>query len=148
MKATATASAASNSSLAVRVLYADTDQMGVVYHATYLRWFEAGRAHHMRRRGCTYASLESRGVMLPVVEAGLSYHAPARYDEVLDVSCTAGDIGRAQIRFEYEISRDGETLVTGFTRHAALGAGGRPTRLPHDVRGAIAGPENATGEQS
>jgi acyl-CoA thioester hydrolase len=125
------------------VLYADTDQMGVVNHATYLRWFEACRASYMRRRGSAYAAVEQDGLHLPVVEAHLDYLRPARYDDVIAIEGWITDLGLAQLRFEYEISRDGEVLVRGFTRHAAVSQAGRPTRLPEPIRVALAGPETA-----
>ena len=132
--------------IAARVLYADTDRMGVVYHATYLRWFEAGRAAYMRRRGSSYLAVEQSGVMLPVIEANAVYLKPARYDDVLQVTARLGEIGRAQLRFEYEISKDGVPLVRGFTRHAATTADGRPTRLPASIREALESEETTMCE--
>ena len=124
-----------------RVLYADTDQMGVVNHATYLRWFEASRASYMRRRGSAYSVVEQDGLQLPVVEAHLNYLKPARYDDVISIEAWVADLGLAQLRFEYEIRRDDEPLVRGFTRHAAVSPAGRPTRLPEEIRVALGGPE-------
>ena len=131
--------------IAARVLYADTDRMGVVYHATYLRWFEAGRAAFMRRRGSSYRAIEEGGVMLPVIEANAQYLKPARYDDVIRVTARLGEVRRAQIRFEYEISKDGVPLVRGFTRHAVTDADGRPTRLPAAVREALENEETIDG---
>jgi len=129
------------SSLETRVLYADTDQMGVAYHGTFFRWFEAGRANYMRRRGSSYHDVERSGLQLPVVEAHANYLKPARYDEVLTITAWIGELGLAQLRFEYEISRNGAALVRGFTRHASIGQDGRPVRLPDDVRQALASVE-------
>lgn len=129
------------------MLYADTDQMRVVNHATYLRWFEACRASYMRRRGAAYATVEREGLHLPVVEAHLDYLKPARYDDVIAIEGWVADLGLAQLRFEYEISRDGELLVRGFTRHAAVSPAGRPTRLPEPIRVALGGPEKTDGGQ-
>lgn len=131
--------------IAARVLYADTDRMGVVYHATYLRWFEAGRAAFMRRRGSSYREIEESGVMLPVIEANALYLKPARYDDVIDVTARLGEIGRAQLKFEYEIRKDGVPLVRGFTRHAVTTSEGRPTRLPASVREALESEETTSG---
>jgi acyl-CoA thioester hydrolase len=136
------------STIAARVLYADTDRMGVVYHATYLRWFEAGRAAYMRRRGTSYLEVEERGVMLPVVEANALYLKPARYDDVLQVTARLGEVGRAQLRFEYEIARDGIPLVRGFTRHAVIAADGRPKRLPASIREALESEESTVGGET
>jgi acyl-CoA thioester hydrolase len=125
------------SSLETRVLYADTDQMGVAYHGTFFRWFEAGRANYMRRRGSSYHDVEHGGLQLPVVEAHADYLKPARYDDVLTIRTWIGELGLAQLRFDYEISKNGEALVRGYTRHASIGKDGRPTRLPDDVRQAL-----------
>jgi acyl-CoA thioester hydrolase len=133
--------------IAARVLYADTDRMGVVYHATYLRWFEAGRAAYMRRRGSSYLAVEESGVMLPVIEANAVYLKPARYDDVLRVTARLGEVRRAQLRFDYEITKDGVPLVRGFTRHAVTTAEGRPTRLPASVREALEN-EETTSERN
>jgi acyl-CoA thioester hydrolase len=131
--------------IAARVLYADTDRMGVVYHATYLRWFEAGRAAYMRRRGSSYRAVEESGVLLPVIEANAVYLKPARYDDVINVTARLGEIGRAQLKFDYEITKGGTPLVRGFTRHAVTTAGGRPTRLPASVRAALESGETTGG---
>ncbi len=129
----------------IRVLYADTDKMGVVYHGTYLRWFESGRATYMRRRGSDYSRIEEGGIQLPVVQANLSYHKPARYDDILTVTAWVEELGRLQIQFNYEISRDHELLVRGFTRHASINLDGKLTRLPAHVREALG---NVEREQS
>jgi acyl-CoA thioester hydrolase len=134
--------------IAARVLYADTDRMGVVYHATYLRWFEAGRAAYMRRRGASYREIEEGGVLFPVVEANAVYLKPAYYDDVLDVTARLAQLGRAQLKFEYEIAKDGVALVRGFTRHAVIKADGRPTRLPAAVREALENAETEPGENA
>lgn len=120
-----------------RVLYADTDRMGVVYHATYMRWFEAARGDFMRVRGATYLELEEQGVQLPVVEAHLSYFQPALYDDVIEIASWIGEVGRAQVRFEYSIFRGGEVLVQGFTQHAAVGPGRGLMRLPPALKDAL-----------
>lgn len=119
--------------------------MGVVYHGAFFRWFEAGRANYMRRRGSPYQDIERRGLHLPVVEAHANYLKPARYDEILEVRAWIGELGLAQLRFDYEISRSGETLVRGFTRHASMSSEGRLVRLPDEVRRALASPEAVTG---
>lgn len=119
----------------IRVIYGDTDQMGVVYYANYLRYFEAGRNELCRATEIPYRELEARGLTLPVIEAAVRYRRPARYDDVVCVETRIGSIRRAQLRFEYEIRRedDGSVLCTGHTVHACLGETGRPTRLPGDL---------------
>lgn len=121
----------------VRVRYAETDRMNVVYHTHYLVWFEIGRTELMRELGCAYGSLEDgNGVYFPLREVGARYHAPARYDDVLDVHTVVTSVGGASVRFDYRVFRREENrlLVTGFTQHAAVGAEGRPRRLPPELR--------------
>ncbi len=136
---------ANYSSTDIRVLYADTDKMSVVYHATYLRWFEAGRAKYMRRRGSNYAKVEKSGIQLPVVEANLTYHLPARYDDVLSVKAWIEDIGRLQIKYRYEITRGDDILVRGFTRHASINTDGKLTRIPKHIRDSLMTEEKDIG---
>ncbi|MCC6337898.1 MAG: acyl-CoA thioesterase [Myxococcales bacterium] len=119
----------------LRVIYGDTDQMGVVYYANYLRYFEFSRSEYFRARGGNYVELERTGFGLPVVEAHCEYRAPARYDELLVIRVHVAQLKRASIRFEYQVLRDatGPLLATGYTLHACVGRDGRPTRLPADV---------------
>ena len=117
----------------LRVRYPETDQMGVVYHANYLVWFELGRTELMRRLGCPYAEVEHRdGVHFPVIEAGARYLAPARYDDLLTVRTRLVSATRIRVRFEYGLTRpsDETDLATGFTEHAAVDRDGRPVRMP------------------
>jgi acyl-CoA thioester hydrolase len=120
----------------VRVRYADTDQMGVVYYANYLVWFEIGRTEWLRDAGWNYRDMEETGVALPVIEAHCAYRQPARYDDEIEIRTTATMVTPARIRFDYQAVRAGaETLVAeGHTVHAALGPTGRPCRLPARVR--------------
>ena len=115
----------------LRVIYGDTDQMGVVYYANYLRFFEAGRNEFIRARGLTYREVEQRfRLMLPVTEAHLAYRAPARYDDVLAVETSLAEVRRASARFGYRIVRGDEVLATGHTVHACVDLDGRVQRLP------------------
>ena len=136
------------STLKIRVLYADTDRMGVAYHGTYFRWFEVGRAHYMSQRGARYASIERGGVFLRVVEAHADCVKPATYDELLDVTAWIQEIGRAQLRFSYRIARDGEELARVYTRHAAVNEKGRPMRLPQEIQRALRGPETENADDT
>ena len=119
----------------VRVIYGDTDQMGVVYYANYFRYFELSRSEYLRAQGWTYREMEKEGALLPVVEATASYKVPARYDDVLVIRATVTELRRVSLQFEYEIRReaDGALLVTGKTVHACIGRDGKPTRLPEKV---------------
>jgi acyl-CoA thioester hydrolase len=114
----------------VRVIYADTDQMGFVYHAHYLRYCEAGRNEYLRARGTPYREIErDLGLVLPVVEAHLDYKKPARYDDLLGVETTIGKLGRASVRFDYRVVRYAlaeSSLLAG----AVAGGFGNPPRVP------------------
>ncbi len=126
----------------VRVLYADTDRMGVVYYANHLRWFEAGRNEFLRAKGLRYRDFEERfGLLLPVAEAGVKYLEPARYDDLLGVETSLVEMGRASARFTYRIVREAAVLATGFTIHACVDAAGRVVRLPQELSRALASSE-------
>ena len=116
--------------------YAETDKMGVVYHANYFGWFEVGRADLLRHAGWTYREMESEGFSLPVIEAHCDYKQPARYDDELEVRVEAALASPARVEFTYEVVRpsDAQTLVTGRTIHAAVDRDGRPRRLPDRVK--------------
>jgi acyl-CoA thioester hydrolase len=120
----------------VRVRYAETDQMGVVYYANYMVWFEVARTDWLRSAGWTYRQMEQDGVALPVIEAHAEYRRPARYDDELEIRTTATLLTPIRIRFDYEIWRPGEesSLATGYTVHAAMDPSGRPCRLPSAVQ--------------
>ena len=115
----------------VRVLFSDTDAMGIVYYANYLKWFEAGRAELMRKMGMAYGELTGTGVHLPVTEASVRYLSPARYDDLLAVHAAIRDVGRASIAFSYRIEReDGTLLADGATLHAFTDGDGKVVRIP------------------
>ena len=120
----------------VRVRYAETDQMGVVYHANYFVWFEVGRTDLLRRSGWTYRELEADGVGLPVIEAHCEYRQPARYDDEIEIRTEGTLVSPVRVEFAYEVVRasDGARLVTGRTVHAGVDKDGRPCRLPARVR--------------
>lgn len=114
----------------LRVRYGDTDQMGFVYYAHYLRWFEIGRAELMRAQGLSYRDIEGAGVALPVLEAGCRYFKPARYDDALAIETGVAELTRASVRFGYRVTRAGEVLASGFTRHCFMDRAGKPVRPP------------------
>jgi acyl-CoA thioester hydrolase len=120
----------------VRVRYADTDRMGVVYYANYLVWFEVGRTEWLRETGWSYREMEQDGVSLPVIEAHCEYRRPARYDDEVEIATRATLVTPVRIRFDYEVWRAGEDSPSsvGHTVHAALDPNGRPCRLPPRVR--------------
>jgi len=117
----------------VRVRYAETDQMGVVYHANYLIWFEVGRVEFIRQTGMDYKSMETEeGAMIAVVEATARYIAPARYDDELLVRTTLGGIRGPIIRFKYAIFRaeDSTLLCEGETVHIVVGRDMKRREMP------------------
>jgi acyl-CoA thioester hydrolase len=117
----------------VRVRYAETDQMGVVYHANYLVWFEVGRVEFMRAHGLNYKEMEEEsGCMIAVVEATARYKAPARYDDELVVETTLESARGVMIRFGYKLLRaaDGLLLCEGETVHVVVGRDMKIRRLP------------------
>ena len=118
-----------------RVIYGDTDQMGVVYYANYLRYFEHARNELFRARGGTYRAFEEQGLMLPVVEALVNYRAPARYDDLLVIGAEISSASRVRLTFQYEVRRQGEpeVLCSGHTVHACLTTAGKPARLPQHI---------------
>jgi acyl-CoA thioester hydrolase len=125
----------------VRVRYAETDQMGVVYYANYFVWFEVARADWLRHAGWTYRDLEAGGVGLPVLETACEYHQPARYDDELEVHASGRMISRIRVRFDYRVVRpaDAVLIATGHTVRAPLDRRGRPCRLPAGVQASLAG---------
>lgn len=120
----------------VRVRYAETDRMGVVYYANYLVWFEVARTEWLRDTGWSYREMEASGVGLPVIEAHCEYRQPARYDDELDIATRATLVTPVRLRFDYDIvrTRDQVVAAAGYTIHAAVDSNGRPCRLPGRVR--------------
>jgi acyl-CoA thioester hydrolase len=121
----------------IRVIFGDTDQMGVVYYANYLRYFEAARAAYWRSLGKTYKDLEAWGVALPVVEAHCHYRSPAYYEDLVSVELRVSELRGASLRFAYRIYRGDQLLADGTTRHAVVGRDGRPRAVPAALREAI-----------
>ena len=113
-----------------RVRYSETDQMGIVYHANYLPWFEVGRTEWLRTYGYTYRGLEEDGLLMPVTEASCKYHQSARYDDLVRVTTWIEFYNKVRMRFGYEVKReDGTLLVSGFTEHVFLNQSGHVVRL-------------------
>jgi acyl-CoA thioester hydrolase len=123
----------------VRVRYADTDQMGVVYYANYFVWFEIGRTDLLRTLGGTYREMEADGLTLPVIEASCQYVAPCRYDDELTIVTQGRLLSPIRVAFSYAVERpDGVVAARGRTEHAAIARDGRPRRLPALLREALA----------
>ena len=127
-------------STTLRVRYADTDAMGVVYYANYLAFFEVGRVELLRAAQADYRSVEADGAVAAVTRADCRYRIPARFDDLLVIHTRIAGMGRATMRFEYEIRRqsDDALLAEGYTEHACLDRTTfRPIRLPPVVREAL-----------
>lgn len=119
----------------VRVRYAETDQMGVVYHGNYAQYFEMGRVEWLRNLGVSYKSMEEEGIMLPVVSLTMNYRKPARYDDLLTVRTIFKKQESVKIEFDYEILNEaGELLTTGNSVLVFVNMKtGRPTTPPEYI---------------
>lgn len=122
-----------------RVIYGDTDAMGQAYHGNYLRWFEMGRSAWFRGRGMSYRELEEQGVYLPVLEVHCQYKKPAFYDDVLDIGTAFQFAGPIRLRFDYEISRESDTLATGYTVHVCVSRDRKVLKPPDYLRAILEG---------
>ncbi|UNK17274.1 acyl-CoA thioesterase [Paenibacillus sp. N3/727] len=136
-----------------RVRYQESDQMGVVYHANYLNWFEIGRTEMIRQLGFTYRGMEEEGVLLPLVDLDIQYKSPARYDDLVTVFTRMTVFSPLRIHYEYEVRRlndedrglldtvgqqeegelPGDKLVIGATRHVWVNRDWKPARLDKNV---------------
>ena len=125
-----------SSSSTLRVRYAETDKMGVVYYANYFVWFEVARADLLRSLGWSYRDMEHAGVSLPVIEAHCEYSRPARYDDELEIRTEGRLLSPVRMEFTYQVrlATDQMVAASGRTVHAALDQNGRPCRLPARIR--------------
>ena len=117
----------------VTVRYAETDMMGIVYHANYLPWFEIGRTNLLKELGLPYRQLEADGYRLPVLEISAKYSRPALYDDALTIVTYLREKPLLRIRLDYEVLRGDELLATGESVHAFVDLQGRPVRPPASV---------------
>lgn len=133
----------------LRVRYEETDQMGVVYHANYLTWFEIGRTELIRGLGYPYRRIEDMGLLLPVVEAEVKFKKPARYDDLVIIHTRVIEMSSVRLHFAYEIRKiseemtaltegstaepTGELLVTGTTRHVWVNPSWKPVRIEKEA---------------
>lgn len=120
----------------VRVRYAETDKMGIVYYANYLVWFEVARTDWLRDTGWTYRAMEQEGFGLPVIEAHCDYKTSARYDDEIRIETKARLISPVRLAFDYTVTRaaDAAVVASGYTVHASVDISGRPVRLPPRVK--------------
>jgi acyl-CoA thioester hydrolase len=123
-------------STGIRVRYAETDQMGVVYHGNYFTWFEVGRVELLRQVGWSYKTLEEGGISLPVIEATCQYRHPARYDDELEIRTAGRMASPVRVEFTYQLIRmaDARVLAEARTLHVPINRDGRPCRLPAPLR--------------
>ncbi|MBK1858577.1 acyl-CoA thioesterase [Cerasicoccus arenae] len=117
----------------LRVRYAETDKMGIVYHTNYFVWFELCRVEMLDHIGLSYRDLEARGFLLPVLEIAANYRKPAYFDDRIEVTCFIDEAPSLRINISYEVRRGEELLVTGSSRHAFMSPSGRPVKPPKDV---------------
>jgi acyl-CoA thioester hydrolase len=125
----------------VRVRYAETDAMGVVYHTNYLIWFEVGRGEYMRQKGGDYADFEAQGFNLPVSEVDARFIAPARYGDLVAIGTWVEELRSRCLTFAYEVvmQETGQVLVTGHTRHICTDGEGRVRMIPQEMRELLGG---------
>ncbi len=123
----------------LRVRYAETDRMGVVYYANYLVWCEVGRVEFLRAHGRSYALLEAEGTALAVAEASVRYLAPARFDELVRVETILTGVRSRVVTFDYVISNaeSGIRLATAHTSLVSIDPSGRLTAIPQHFRAAL-----------
>jgi acyl-CoA thioester hydrolase len=132
----------------LRVRFCETDLMGIVHHASYLAYFEAGRVEWLRRRGVTYRDWAAHGFHLPVVEASVRYRAPAYFDDVITIDTLLVELRAASMRFEYVMSRGDDELARGSTRLACVDDKHSVRRFTSEMLGVLGSAETApAGDQ-
>ncbi len=117
----------------VRVRFAETDAMGVVYHANYLPWCEVARLELIGSIGLSYRKMNEDGFHLPVVEAHLNYKRPAKFDDIVEIKASIKTKPSVKIKVEYEMYANGVLLVSGYTMHVFVNREGLPVRPPKEV---------------
>ena len=117
----------------IRVRYAETDRMDVVYHSNYIVWFETTRILMLDEIGMPYSEIEARGLFLPVLTVSAEYKSPARFDDQLEIHLFIKKKPRARIHFDYEVLRGDELLATGHSSHGFMDRSGKGQRPPEDL---------------
>jgi len=115
----------------IRARYDETDQMGVIYHANYYKWFNIGRTEFLRDLGCDYRKLESSGIIFPVIESGCKHFYPAYYDDEIIIKVRLADFKGVRMKVAYEIIDDanGKKLAEGYTLHVIVDGDLKPVRV-------------------
>lgn len=123
----------------VRVRYAESDQMGRAHHMAYVAWMELGRTELMRRNGLSYAAMERRGVLLPVVRLEIDYLRAISYEDLLEIHTRLVEVRSRRVRFAYRVvaKEDGRLVAEGTTVLVCMDSEGRPRRLPDDLRNSL-----------
>jgi acyl-CoA thioester hydrolase len=132
------------SHLTIQVRFCETDLMGIVHHANYLCYFEAGRVDFLHKRGVSYDSWAKQGVHLPLVSTSLRYRKPARFDDLIVVSSTCAEITRVTVKFTYRVTRGEDLLCEGETLLACVGHTLEPRRIPEEIARTFRQDETAT----
>ena len=119
----------------IRVIYADTDALGIVYHTNYIKWFEIGRGELLRELGIPYSQIENMGYYLPLTEVNCHYLSPARYDQIVLIETQIIFVTRASIKFRFLIwdEKQEKTLVEGESVHACINKQGKIVRIPREI---------------
>lgn len=118
----------------IRVRYQETDNMGVVYYANYLVWFEVARTEYFRSAGINYSQLEEEGICLMVAGVNCQYKSPARYDDIVTIQTCISELKNSSLKFGYELFIGDRLIATGESVHVFTNKSGRPTRIPEKVR--------------
>ena len=114
-----------------RVKFFDTDTMGVVHHSNYIRWFETGRVEFLRALGIDLSEMMSDGILFPIIEISAKFHAPAKFDDELEIETTAEALTKAKMKFNYVIRKRGEEkILAEGTSTNVFTSGGKICRLP------------------
>ena len=130
----------------IRVRYAETDRMDIVYHSNYFVWFETARIKMLDQIGMPYREIEASGLFLPVLSISAEYLAPARFDDRLEVHIYMNSLPRARLIFDYEIRRNSELLAIGTSTHAFINKLGKCQRPPENIINALKNSMNKAGE--
>ena len=133
----------------IRVTYRDSDQMGVVYYANYLVWFETGRVEFLRRFGTAYRDLEKKGVILPVRKCECEYFKSARFDDIVRIETIIKELTKVSIVFNYNVylHPDGEKLASGMTKHIFISPDGKVQRYGKIIYNILAGCDDGKLEE-
>jgi acyl-CoA thioester hydrolase len=119
-----------------KVRYAETDNMGIVYYANYLVWFEVGRTEYLLAQGMDYRDVDKEGLFMAVVESHATYKAPARYGDIVVIETTPTEVKNSSLRFDYRVVRgsDKKLLCEGYTTHVLIDKEMRPKKIPEKIR--------------